>query len=33
MTYGPIQFLVVGFAGNQFRGEILPELETLVQSG
>jgi uncharacterized membrane protein len=33
MTYGPIQFLVVGFAGNQFRGEILPELETLVRSG
>ena len=32
MTYGPIQFIVVGFQGNQFRGEILPELASLVQS-
>ncbi|HMN26680.1 MAG TPA: DUF6325 family protein [Caldilineaceae bacterium] len=33
MTYGPIQFIVVGFRGNQFRGEILPELASLVKSG
>ena len=32
MTYGPIQFIVVGFRGNQFRGEILPELASLVKS-
>lgn len=32
MTYGPIQFIVIGFRGNQFRGEILPELEALVKS-
>jgi uncharacterized membrane protein len=29
MTLGPVQMLVVGFDGNQFRGEILPELRRL----
>ena len=30
MAFGPIEVLVVGFPGNQFNGEILPELERLV---
>lgn len=29
MTFGPIQLLVVGFDGNHFTGEILPELRSL----
>ena len=29
MTVGPVQILVVGFEGNQFRGEILQELRRL----
>ena len=33
MGFGPIQMLVVGFDGNQFRGEILPELERLKNEG
>ena len=28
-SLGPIQMLVFGFAGNRFKGEILPELERL----
>jgi hypothetical protein len=31
MTYGAIDFLALEFKGNQFRGEILPELLELVQ--
>jgi uncharacterized membrane protein len=27
--YGPLQLLTVGFSGNRFRGEILPELDRL----
>ncbi len=30
MALGPIEVVVVGFPGNQFNGEILPELERLV---
>lgn len=30
MALGPIEVLVVGFPGNQFNGEILPELERLI---
>lgn len=33
MSFGPIQMLVVGFDGNQFRGEIWPELERLKTEG
>lgn len=33
MALGPIEVLVVGFPGNQFNGEILPELERLVEAG
>ena len=32
MALGPIEVLVVGFPGNQFNGDILPELERLVES-
>jgi len=32
MALGPIEVLVVGFPGNQFNGEILPELERLIES-
>lgn len=30
---GPLEFLVIGFPGNKFRGEILPELVTLRANG
>ncbi len=30
MSNGPIEVLVLGFPGNQFSGEILPELARLV---
>jgi hypothetical protein len=30
---GPVDYLVVEFPGSQFKGEILPELVTLVQRG
>jgi hypothetical protein len=30
---GPVQYLIVSFPGNQFKGEILPELANLVESG
>lgn len=29
MTMGPVQMLVIGFEGNRFTGEILPELDRL----
>ena len=32
MALGPIEVIVVGFLGNQFNGEIIPELERLVES-
>jgi len=32
MTYGAIDFLALEFKGNQFKGEILPELLELVQN-
>jgi len=32
MTYGAIDFLALEFKGNQFKGEILPELLKLVQN-
>lgn len=31
-TLGPVEYLVVYFAGNQFRGEIIPALVELVDS-
>jgi Family of unknown function (DUF6325) len=33
MALGPIEMLVVSFPGNQFKGEIVPELKRLVESG
>lgn len=32
MTYGPIEFIVLGFPGNKFSGKIMPELEALVNN-
>jgi len=33
MALGPIEVLLIAFPGNQFSGEILPELERLVEAG
>lgn len=33
MTIGPVEYIVVGFPGNKFTGEIAPELIALVDSG
>lgn len=32
-SFGPVQLLSFGFEGNQFKGEILPELEKLKAAG
>ncbi|MGW6395198.1 DUF6325 family protein [Streptomyces sp. NPDC055103] len=33
MDVGPVEYVVVAFPGNRFRGEIAPELKGLVASG
>jgi translation initiation factor IF-2 len=33
MSVGPIEYLVVGFPGNKFKGEIVPALAELVENG
>jgi uncharacterized membrane protein len=33
MAIGPVEYLILGFPGNQFNGEIVPELTKLVDSG
>ncbi len=33
MTIGPVEYIIVGFPGNEFNGEIAPELIALVESG
>ena len=33
MAIGPVEYIIVGFPGNQFNGEIAPELGKLVESG
>jgi hypothetical protein len=33
MAFGPVEFVIIGFPGNQFRGEIAPALADLVESG
>jgi hypothetical protein len=33
MTTGPVEYIIVGFPGNKFNGEIAPELGKLVDSG
>lgn len=32
MTYGPVELVVIKFPGNQFKGEIVPELKKLVDA-
>jgi uncharacterized membrane protein len=33
MTYGPVDFIALEFPGNNFRGEILPDIFELVDKG
>lgn len=33
MDVGPVEYVIVAFPGNRFRGEIAPELKALVASG
>ena len=33
MSIGPVEYIIIGFPGNQFTGEIAPELLALVESG
>ncbi len=33
MALGPVEYLIVGFPGNQFNGHIAPELGKLIDSG
>jgi len=33
MTIGPVEYIVVGFPGNDFNGEIAPELAKLIENG
>ena len=33
MAIGPVEYIIVGFPGNQFDGEIAPELGKLVENG
>jgi hypothetical protein len=33
MTLGPVEYIVVGFPGNKFTGDIAPEFIALVQAG
>lgn len=33
MELGPVEYVVIAFPGNRFRGEIAPELRNLVASG
>lgn len=33
MPLGPVEFLIVRFPGNEFRGEIVPAIHDLVESG
>jgi uncharacterized membrane protein len=33
MSYGPVEYIIIGFPGNQFKGEIVPELVNLVEAG
>jgi uncharacterized membrane protein len=31
MTLGPLEYIVIGFEGNRFNGEIVPEIEKVVE--
>jgi hypothetical protein len=33
MTVGPVEYIIVGFPGNDFNGQIAPELAKLIESG
>ena len=33
MSFGPVEYLIVAFPGNQFKGEIIPALADLVDAG
>jgi hypothetical protein len=33
MSVGPVEYMIVAFPGNQFKGEIIPELQRLVDAG
>ena len=33
MSIGPVEYIVIGFPGNNFKGEIIPELRGLVENG
>ena len=33
MAIGPVEYIIIGFPGNQFNGEIAPELGKLIDSG
>jgi hypothetical protein len=33
MTIGPVEYIIVGFPGNKFNGEIAPELMAMVETG
>jgi hypothetical protein len=32
MSVGPVEYMIVAFPGNQFKGEIIPELQRLVDA-
>ena len=33
MSIGPVEYIIIGFPGNDFHGEIVPEIAKLVDSG
>ena len=33
MSIGPVEYLIIGFPGNKFTGQIVPELGKLIDSG
>src|SRR3954464_4152360 len=33
MSRGPVEYVIIGFPGNEFKGEIVPALADLVDSG
>jgi hypothetical protein len=33
MGIGPVEYMIVAFPGNQFKGEIVPALQELVDAG
>jgi len=33
MSIGPVEYIIIGFPGNDFHGEIVPEISNLVENG